>query len=291
MVIQAKQDEQLRDFQLHNKRTTDEDNNGTGPAAFPTPKRYQRKAEAWGSVDFVSRMAEADREKHEKLDEVRREKLAAKQAEEEKHLVHARKVVATKQEGEEIAERLFRWEAEKQSVLKDVRQVIQAEQQIEPKPRLDSASRSVIDNFDTSVPVSDRLLHWHEVHNEQLEQKRVQTLAEDEAELTFKPKLGKTAQKVRSNRPLKKENVFASLHDTASSRASKSEANDSAKAKVAREKARIELRSELEGLTVPLLKKRATAAGVSTDGFLAAMKAAVSPSNAQNNSNISNFTT
>lgn len=275
MVTQAKQDEQLRNFQLI-KRAADEDSNGTGPAAFPTPKRYQRKADAWGSLDFVSRMAEADREKNEKLEKVRREKLAARQAEEEKHMVHVRKVVATKQEGEEIAERLFRWEADKQNVLNDVRQEIQAAQQVDPKPRLDAASRSMIDTFDTNVPVTDRLLHWHEVHNEQLEQKRVQTLTEDEAELTFKPKLGKTAQKVRSNRPLSKENVFETLHDTAGSRTFNAEANDSAKATVAKEKARIELRSELEGLTVPLLKKRAAAVGVSVHAFLDAIKTAVS---------------
>lgn len=222
-------------------------------------------------------MAEADREKQEKLDEVRREKLVAQQAEEEKHLVHTRKVVATKEEGDRIAERLFRWEAEKQSVLNDVRQEIQAEQQIEPKPRLDSASRSLIDNFDTSVPVTDRLLHWHEVHSEQLQEKRAQTLAEDQAQLTFKPKLGKTAKNVRSNRPLSKDNVFESLHGYASSspRASKADATVLAQAKVTSDKARAALRAELEGLTVSLLKERADAAKVSVHAMLAAMKAAV----------------
>lgn len=274
VVEQAKQDEQLRDFQRNNKRATEEDINGAG-RAFPTPKRYQRKAEAWGSLDFVSRMAEADREKHEKLDEVRREKLAAQQAEEEKHLVHARKIVATKEEAEEIAERLFRWEAEKQNVLNDVRQEIEETQRIEPKPRFDSASRSLIDSFDTRVPVTDRLLHWREVHNEELEQKRVQTLAEAETELTFQPKLGKTAQHVRSNRPLSKDNVFETLYDTASSHASKFKTADCNKAKGASETARVELRAELEGLTVSLLKKRAAAAGVSVDAMLAAMQAAV----------------
>ena len=220
-------------------------------------------------------MAEADREKHEKLDEVRREKLAAQQAAEEKHLVHARKTVATKQEGEEIAERLFRWETEKQNVLNDVRQEIEETQRIEPKPRFDSASRSLIDSVDTLVPVTDRLLHWREVHNEELEQKRVQTITEAETELTFQPKLGKSAQHVRSNRPLSKDNVFETLYDTASSHASKVKTTDFTKAKAASETARVELRAELQGLTVVLLKKRAATAGVSVGAMQAAMQAAV----------------
>ena len=223
-------------------------------------------------------MAEADREKQERLDEVRREKLAAQQAEEEKHLVHVRKVVATKEEGEQIAERLFRWEAEKQSVLNDVRQEIQAEQTVDPKPRLDDASRALIDNFNTSVPVTDRLLDWHEAHNEQLEQRRAQILMEDEAEMTFKPKLGKTAQKIRSHRPLSKDSVFETLHGgegSSSPRASKTKANDSTNGKIAKEQARTELRAQLEGLTFPLLKKRADAVGVHVDVLLGAMKDAV----------------
>ena len=188
--LKAKQEEQLRPQSKPKKNgsAVSTDEGGDGKAYIPTPKRYQRKAEAWASsADFVSRMADADKEKRGKLAQVRRDLRAKKDADEQKHLMRAQgKTVLDKEEGVELADRLFRWEAEKQRVLQEVRKEIRDGEGVEPTPQLDDASRAMLDAFDTTVPVTERLLHWHEVHNAQLQEKRAQTLAEDEADMTFR---------------------------------------------------------------------------------------------------------
>lgn len=167
--------------------------------ALIEPRRYQRKKEEWARQDLLTRMAAAESEKKARLAAVRRDAKRKKAEEEEAAMVGADVRPIDEPQAQELAERLMRWEEEKQNVLSDVRKEKRAEEAAKhaPTPQLDPASRAAFEKWQTGVPVRERLMLWQEVRNHSLEDERARLQAEEQEELTFKPQISEAAQQLQ----------------------------------------------------------------------------------------------